>query len=91
MKLVQVKDVEPGDIFLFQTPDQPMRAWIHLGIVPDGEMANHVWAESYFSYVEFGDWTPRKRCLGRATPQSSGDNHYPVKYLYLRIDQRVLA
>lgn len=87
MKLVQVKDVEAGDIFLFQAPDQPLRAWIHLGVIKEGEHANHVWGESFFSYAEFGDWVPRERVVVR--PRSK--NHNPVKYIWLRIDQRVLA
>lgn len=90
MKLVPVKDVPNGEIFLFQAPDQPMRAWIHLGAItgcPDNEYNNHVWAESYFSYCEYGDSTPRKRDIVSPKPQ----NHHPVKYLYLRMHQPVLA
>jgi len=87
MKSVMVKDVEPGDIFFYQAPDQPLRAWIHLGICDAGEHKNHVWAESFYSYAEYSDWTPRERNITSSKPK----NHHPGKYLWLRVDQRVFA
>lgn len=90
MKPMRVKDVEVGDIFLYQAPDQPLRAWIHLGQNKnpnETDYPNCIWAESYYSYAEYGDSTPRERKSVRSRPQ----NHHPSKYLWLRADQMVFA
>ncbi len=87
MKLARAKDVESGDIFLFQAPDQPIRAWIHLGVVQSGEKVGQVWAESLYSYGEFKGWTPGERLVSGGQPV----NHYPTKYLWLQGHTNVLA
>lgn len=83
MKAVRAEEVALGEVFLFQAPDQPLRAWLLIG--KDGLYCE---AESMYSYAEFAQWTPRERTgLVSAKPA----NHHPVKYLKLRSTELVLA
>lgn len=64
MTSMHVKDVAPGDVFLYQaSADQPIRAWIRLTEHPDGKIQ----CESFFSYKVWSD--PSKYLyLGKYTP-----------------------
>lgn len=55
MKRIPVRDVPPGDVFLYQAgPAQTLRAWIRCTTTAEQEK-KEIMAESYYSYKEWSD------------------------------------